>query len=400
MKTFLIEPRDPLIVRDGRPIGGDAAIETLPFPFPSTTAGAVRTRMASPNGEFLFPNQDVQLKELLTIPVAGPILAELGAHSEQPKQFLFPAPRDALVFPKEGDDKGNATKIEVQRLRPGDLEPKCHMDSLGDKKLRPICAEGKTERTDKPFAKAPMFWNEVPFLDWLKTGGGGLGPFAPPCLGMASLPTETRVHVVIQPGERVSEDGGLFQTKGLRFAQGKFGQTRPFALSVRMQPTTVDGHALDLRDELAPLGGERRLARWRASASGWPEIPPEVIMSIRTRKTARVVLLTPAMFSRGALPDWENRWPLGGEVTVTVEGACVGRPVIVSGWDMRYGKGGEKPTRRLAPAGSVYFVRLSGSDDAVEKWVRATWLQCVSDVPQDCLDGFGLAMVGVWEEGT
>ena len=46
MKTWIIEPHDSFIARDGRPFGLIAGVRaaSLPFPFPSTTTGGVRTR--------------------------------------------------------------------------------------------------------------------------------------------------------------------------------------------------------------------------------------------------------------------------------------------------------------------------------------------------------------------
>lgn len=398
MKTLLIGPRDPLIVRDGKPIGGDASIETLPFPFPSTTAGAVRTRMASRNGEFLFAGNDAACEALRKVPVHGPILAEIDAeHEDRPVQYLFPAPRDATVFPKERDKNNRVTHVEVRALVPGKLGAEAQMDSLAQAGLRPIVSA--KENTDKPFEKAPVFWTQREFLHWLETGRVSREVPALDELGVEGLPTETRVHVVIQPGERVAIDGGLFQTKGLRFAQGRFGKTRHFALSLRTEPGTVAGQQVDVRDELAPMGGERRLARWRTSKQDWPTLPEEIRQSVLTQKKARIVLLTPAMFCDGALPDMgQTLWALGDK-RANIAGACVGRPVVVSGWDMTLGARGEKPTRRLAPAGSVYFVDLGeASPEAIDGWLERVWLQCVSDADQDRRDGFGLAMVGVWEE--
>lgn len=410
MNIWLIEPRDPLIVRDGKPIGGDASIETLPFPFPSTVAGAARTRMASPNGEFLFPGNQKALDELLAVPIAGPILAEVDGATGTPIQYCFPAPRDAVVVPAERDEAGFVQTVALQRLRPADDVAGVEMDSLGMRALRPIRVVG-LENTGKPFEKAPAYWNQQQFLGWLTNWQIEAPYVAPDELGVEGLPTETRVHVVIRPGERVGVDGGLFQTKGLRFAQerrvrdrAKLGQTRHFALAIRTQPGKVAGHQVALRDELAPIGGERRLARWHSCAMGWPALPVAIRESVRRTKRARIVLLTPAMFTEGALPGWNGKpWAPWSGLKVTVEGACVGRPVVVSGWDLTKGARGEKPTRRLAPAGSVYFVRIGDeetSDGEIDAWLERTWLGCVSDAERDRLDGFGLAMIGVWEEGA
>jgi len=80
----------------------------------------------------------------------------------------------------------------------------------------------------------------------------------------------------------------------------------------------------------------------------------------------------------------------------------VARAQAISGWDMahrnpngRYGR--PKPTRHLAPAGSVYFVRFEEDAD-IGAWLDATWMQPVSDTEQDRRDGFGLAAIGAWPQ--
>lgn len=400
MSTWLIEPRDPLIVRDGKPIGGDARIETMPFPFPSTTAGAVRTRMASPNGEFSLSKE--QAPKLLKIPVAGPVLAEVNVGTGNTERFFFPAPRDALVF-GDNDDKEKVKNLIVRRLLPKEPSTNARADSLDQHGLWPIVA-AKGEKTEKPFSDAPAYWRDEHLLAWLKKNDKEDVAQPLGSLGISQLPTEVRTHVSIAPGERVGLDGQLFQTKGLRFVQNelpkgermKWGQARQLALSIRATETLVDGKKMELRSELAPIGGERRLARWQKASKEWPECPEEIVKAIQKSKAARIVLVTPAVFKHGALPDWNGKpWPLADSVIATIKGACVGRPEIVSGWDFAENKA--KISRRLAPAGSVYFVQLAGSADDIAKWVRDTWLATVSDDGQDRRDGFGLALVGVWE---
>jgi CRISPR-associated protein Cmr3 len=74
----------------------------------------------------------------------------------------------------------------------------------------------------------------------------------------------------------------------------------------------------------------------------------------------------------------------------------VPRPEVVSGWDLVKGK--PKKSRRLAPAGSIYFVELNGTPEDRRRWCDETWLACVSDAEQDRRDGFGLAALGTWED--
>ena len=194
----------------------------------------------------------------------------------------------------------------------------------------------------------------------------------------------------------------LFQTSGLRFLQeGPEGSSllapRRFALSLWSQGATVGGRALELAPEIAPLGGERRLARWSRASRDWPQLPPEVVEAVVETGRARLILLTPAIFAAGALPGWNGEaWPLGSSVKAIVKAAAVQRPEIVSGWDLAIQR--PKCTRRLAPAGSVYFVELEGSKPDRRRWCEEAWLHCVSDDPQDRRDGFGLAAVGVWEK--
>ena len=86
-------------------------------------------------------------------------------------------------------------------------------------------------------------------------------------------------------------------------------------------------------------------------------------------------------------------------VAVELQGVAINRTQVVSGWDFDRTKsqhGQPKATRRLAPAGSVYFLKLTGTEQQVEGWCDQVWLQCVSDDPQDNRDGFGLVLLGAW----
>lgn len=402
MSTWLIEPRDPLIVRDGRPIGGIAPIETVAFPYPSTVAGSIRTRMGSAEGTFSLRNAEVR-RALWRIPVVGPILAEIDPKSGAVRDWLFPAPRDAVIRAASTEITRRAT---IERLIPAAVPPGCRVDALEEHGLLPVLAKGRVG--GKSLANAPRFWRWGAFAEWL-VAPASRAAVALDELGIAALPQETRTHVAIVPGERVSEDGNLFQTTGLRFLQhaendepgaGGLSGVREYVLSARCEERVVSGQELGLREELAPLGGERRLARFRPADGAWPALPAAVREQVLKTRRARLVLVTPAVFGMGALPAWSKReWPGGGPVRACVRAACVPSAEVISGW--RLDKGTPKPTRRLAPAGSVYFVELEGGSAAdVKAWVDGAWLECVSDAKKDRLDGFGLAAVGAWPEGV
>lgn len=398
MNPWLIEPLDPLIARDGKP-AAVGHFRTVSFPFPSMVAGAVRTRMGSRNGAFSLPASALaELKEKVI--VQGPLLAELDANGGGVLQWLAPAPRDALFL------RGEDEQVTLRRLAPRPLKTGEVMDSLGEEGLIPLGFQGK-DIHGKPPKDIPCFWTWQEFEKWLAAPADRSSENLS-SLGIGPLPVETRAHLAIQPYERVGIDGMLFQTSGLRFLQKGSLPLKPrrFALSLRCQEATVAGRDLALKEEIAPLGGERRLARWSPASKPWPRFPEVIRESIAATRRARLLLLTPAIFRNGALPGWNGRdWPMGGLVRAIVQAASVPRPEVVSGWDLAADngagkpKGRPKPTRRLAPAGSVYFLELQGgTEEDIRRWCDETWLACVSDDEQDRRDGFGLAVLGTWED--
>lgn len=383
---WIIEPRDPLIFRDGRPIGGNAPIETMNFPYPSTVAGAVRGRMASDASGFTLRDRPEQLEVLRSIPVRGPMLAQVDP-AEKVLDWLFPAPRDALVR--------GAEPLDIIPLRPHPL-PRGHRIG-GLAALLPVGSETPLPRVKSSHAPA-LFWRSEHYIAWLS----GQVPAAR-CrreLGVGAFVRDRRMHVVMRKGQRVGEDGGLFETVGLRLIDDHAGTRQHYALSVASPGGEIGGKPMQLRRELAPIGGERRLARWWPvpAGQGWPALPAAICEQIVRSRRARLILATPALFDAGALPEWSGRaWPDGGPITATVLAACVPSAEVVSGWDMAARR--EKPTRRMASAGSVYFVELRGGDDAaLRSWLHATWLHSISDRLEDRRDGFGLATLGVWQE--
>lgn len=391
MKNFLIEPRDPLIARDGRP-SALGRFESLAFPLPSTIAGAARTRMASAEGIFdLGPEQAARLLELA---VHGPLMVWLDETGQA--SLYAPAPRDAVVLKGEGGD------MRRYRLAPLQLPAGCYTDA--PERLEVLgFASGGWERIvkEKAFAGAPSFWPWTAFESWL-TAPADEDVFPGHELGLGELVREARTHLAIENGERVAVEGALFATEGLRFLQLADPERclAPFRLGLSFRAEDdgqgeMLGRPLQLRQELAPLGGERRLARWMPQESSWPALNEAVRCGVVEHRRCRVFLLTPGIFAEGALPRW-NGTPFPGHpgVVATVKAAALPRAAVVSGWDLRDGK--PKPTRRLAAAGSVYFLELDGRPEDLEGWCESVWLRPVSDEEQDRRDGFGLAALGVW----
>ncbi len=401
MELWIIEPRDPLIARDGRPFGPNpgARATSLPFPLPGTVAGALRTRAWSdPDGRFDPARRDRRQP----ISFQGPWLVELdlddgAGQGTRVADWYAPAPADALLYDAAGETAktgaasppasgGNSRapaegrRLDRVPLQPGRLPDGVEMnlpDGLAPTTPVPY-------RPEKPAKGVPTFWRWKAFARWLAEPRADTIDAAE--LGVAGPGQDDRTHVSIRSTTGTAAEGALFSTRGLAFTgAGK----RRLGLAVAVAPG-LGGFA----GGIAPLGGERRLMYWWRTANPLPECPAAVREAIVRSKACRLVLLTPGVFRAG----WRPTWLINAQkfdVHPKLVAAAVPRPQVVSGWDIA--RGTPKPSRRVAPAGTVYFLTLGrASDDAARAWVDWLWLRCISDEPIDWLDGFGMVALGAW----
>ncbi len=403
--VFLIQPRDPLIVRDGRPFSSfpGAKVRGYAFPPPQVVAGAVRGLVGLGCGFKPGEADKNRWEDLLSrVCLEGPLLYDFLR-----EEVFYPAPLDALLMGLGSESSG----YELYRLRPEQLR-KGELTNLPEG-LEPVFAPEDAPK-GKP-ASMPAFWKEEQFMKWLVDElQGPIFVESPADLGIEGLPRDYRTHVKIDSQSQTAEESMLFETSGLAFVYAETRREREgsvrgeraqlsglrelsLLIRVRGEPPEGCGQKMDaLLGGVHPMGGERRLALWKvANEDVWPAEPPEgLVEKVVEDRRARLVLLTPADFNANGnkepyLPPGKH---FGG---AKVRAAAVGRPLTVSGWDMLAKK--PKPSRRLAPAGSVYFVDLSGVDD-IEAWVRDRWMRVLPEQPnqQSRCDGYGLAVVGVW----
>ncbi|MBA3944412.1 MAG: CRISPR-associated protein Cmr3 [Herpetosiphonaceae bacterium] len=404
MTTWIIEPHDPLIVRDGRPFGPipGARASSLAFPFPSTTTGGLRNR-AGLDSRGVFDRS--RIDEVKALAVRGPLLVVLNDANEI-ENCLLPAPADGLLLAPQLAASNNsqdttttntvttdastneATSAIRKRLVPLALPQGAETNLPGG--LAPVGLLQPDPR--KPLSNPPHFWYWERYKQWL------LNPELEDAVKLSELGVhgplqEQRTHVSIDPASQAAREGALFQTRGLEFT-GSIRERMALAL-------ITDQDSPAVRAGLAPLGGERRIVDWRVSQS-LRQTPPlacpiELRTAVKDSGFCRVLLLTPACFSAGFMPAWLLRASDGSQRTV--QAVALQRPQVVSGWDFAAngGRGSPKPTRRLAPAGTVYFLKLAGGPEIIEQWIDQIWMQCVSDDAQDRHDGFGLALIGSWD---
>lgn len=402
MKTWIIEPRDSLIVRDGRPFGLGAGLRatSLDFPFPSTMAGGVRTR-AGLDASGIF---DVGLiNAVKQISVAGPLLVELNKNGDI-CDWLMPAPSDALLMRDEQDEK----KADAKRLAP--ISVSADLTNL-ENGLLPVGVV--TPLAGKPLDEAPRYWRWTVFKEWLVRAKDFSAELKD--LGHSGPEKDSRVHASINKAftTGTTGDNNLFQTRGLEFRrilkEEKLESAKRMALTVFVDD---NAQAQNVKSGLAPLGGERRLVVWREdtkdAAKEIRQCPNEIKTEIIESGHCRLVLLTPAFFKRGFYPEWilQSRC----KVTPKLKAIAHNRYQVVSGWDFAKIKtvsgnqvfGEPKPTRRLVPSGAVLFLELGKDKEGISDWADKTWFSCVSDDDpagqQDFRkDGFGLAMLGTWD---
>lgn len=379
---FTLTPRDPLIARDSRPFGADAGnrMRSLNWLYPSVLAGSLRTLLGKRVGGF-------DPSKLKSIAVQGPFPLLNG-------EMFFPRPVDCVVRNQNGDRECFAARpADFMRGEGWDLD----MPGL----LPALLPEDVPEF--KP-AEVPGFWSYVKLTEWLTNPDGKT--FAAPekgdgSYGFLNLPEkEVRVHVQM---DRVSGTGknedALFMTTGLDL--NRKCSAEPVRIALRVQSAGDYVEQLTGLDCLHPLGGERRLVHWKAGteAKGWTR-PESIRTALNTAKCVRMVLATPAIFECGWKPGWLRETssglegvPPGTKVKLRLVDAIVERWQPLSGWSLEDGRVGPKPIRRMVPAGSVYFFEVAEGDASA---LADCWLQSVCDSDQDRLDGFGLALWGVW----
>lgn len=425
MSVWLIDPHEPLIFRDGKPFGAIPGVraQSLPFPFPSTVAGGVRSLIGlNEHGQFAIPYDE--LNRLKQFAIKGPILVELtqdGRDIEQDR-WLIPAPADAQILK---DSKQQQSRISQLVPRPfptqfqTDVKLPDGMMLVGRKETR---QQEEEYQSEKPDPHAPRYWYWQHFVAWLKNPETYTDQLIHTAdLGHNGPVPQARVHVAIDPKTRAGKDQYLFDTVGMEFAtlvrdknadattayeeqeaepRLHLHNARRLALAIIIDdkastPDAPSPYALEER--LHHFGGERRLVSWRKSQLNAPTCPEDLIKAISEQGQCRLILLTPAFFAKGFYP--ETRLPPRHNVQPVLRAIRIERPEIVSGWDLaaaNRSQPAQKPTRRLAPAGTVLFLQLEGSKSDIRKWVETSWLQCCTDGQQEANDGFGLAVPGIW----
>lgn len=394
MSTFLtLTPQDSLVARDSRPFGAGQGhrMRSLPWLLPSVVAGSLRTALAKAAG---VDFSDTIPERLRQIAVAGVFPVHRG-------ELYLPEPKDAVAEP---DDRGNAIKV-LHRVQPQPLLGGCDLPAAG---LQPVMlSEAQAAQDFKP-GDVPAWWPFGKYTDWLLAQDVALDT------SLLNGPRqEIRDHVCLDPQRGAASEGLIFTSAELIVAHlPRFGvrcNDRTLAFEDRFAQVTLTARVdvppsetqLQVTDQFQlwhPLGGERRMVHWQrsqATVAGW-QCPLKVRQALESATKVRMVLATPAIFRWGWKPGWLDDQlegaPPGSSAQLQLVGVCNHRWKAVSGWSLAPPRG-PKPTRRMVPAGSVYFFTCQAG---AARSLADRWLQPVSDDEQEQRDGFGLAVWGIW----
>lgn len=354
LQTWWLEPRDPLVLRDG---GRGVALQphAVPrLPPQATVAGLVRTSWL----EALGTTSAQAAETSLGVSIRGPWLVRRTAGALQP---WLPVPADVVVV----DGALQCAELvrpdpEEGTLWPDEVELALDLLALPQR-------DGRKRKTHRP---AFAFWPLEAVIAW------GLGQ-APQNSGVEKAPypiePEARVHVSIDEETMTAKREALFSSAGLRFAEG-------FELAVE-----VSAPGEPPPPSLRFLGGEARTVRYRAEAE--PLLPAYEAVSARFEArveeiTARggVLGLRLQLITPGSFGGWQPAWPpaLAGRLRAV----AMERHLSVSGWNLQQAR--QRPVRRLVPAGSVYLFGHFSDAAEVLALCRAHWCRAL---PATALQG-------------
>jgi CRISPR type III-B/RAMP module-associated protein Cmr3 len=421
MNTFLIEPTDLLFFRDAIPMSaGQGKGEGCRMPFPSTLHEAFRACLLRDRGEIALTKSvpgrprhaprkgnwhaesdatDIQIasKAFRSLRTVGP----LPWHTQH--EILLPVPMDSVFGPQ----RDRLHRLQLWRddcvKWPQVVENHCD--------YRPSCLPMAMTPPDK-HGQLSGWWTVAQMCRYLGGDWDNTGESFLPLPTSELWKAEPRIGIEIEPGSFAAKEHQLYAGNYLRPNK----QTR-FLVQLQLGDPQAEangeGRAISSLDWLL-LGGEFRLARlWQKETSGKPL--PDYLADLKQVSVPpsghgpcllKWVLVTPAIFAQGSLPGWcadtkkdrtGGALPIG-RVCLDLPGRaqiiswCLGKPHVVSGWDVVDGHA--KPTMLAVPEGGVYYFLCEDRATAAALAKKLHW-QPRSDFYGEKGCGYGLVSFDV-----
>jgi len=394
VKLF-IKPNDVLFFRDGRPFdaGSDNTARMVFPPSPTTFYGALRTAiMSQKNVDFAelknSKNLDSTLSEIAINANERTLsISDFGLVRKKGNNFerLFPVPFDIV---KEKDKEKFFILSPMQNDKVKMNFPNNNLIPLGLKtqndEIEPIFESCNDYFLTEPGLKTYLENEQLDIKHFVKRTDVFL--------------IDHRVGIRRDNATFSSQEGFLYS---LEFAclNKKYNDIKNiesgFIVEVNSQLLKSDNNYL----KLLRLGGESRTAFYEV-IENLNEIPKPKDITNRFK----LILITPAIFKRGWLPDGINEEVENGKkilkgkldgLEVKLVSTSVDRYVGIGGWDILEGR--SKPLKRAVPAGSVYFFeRINGKNFNVNELINRIFMKSIMKDENLRKEGLGLIIIGAW----
>lgn len=363
MRHLKLSPLDTLFFRDGSPFTagetGQMEVRGVFPPSPTTVAGALRAAFARqlgwPGGPW---SADITAKlgngdDLGPLRFSGPHLLKDG-------QPLFPAPLHLLQAKVRKENEQAKEKTYLTWLKPGaELQT-----DVGTVKLPEVIEakddDGKEVTGFKPLENAYLR------LEGMQAVLNGHLPKLTDVVRSGDLwRSEARVGIHRDDESRTTKEDALYQTAHIRLQKG-------VSLVVG-----VSGYG-GAFPNLAALGGESRMVGLEETSA--LELPGAPTLAAR-RYT--VTLITPARFKDDG---WKTPGGKLSDLPGRVLSACVGKPVMIGGWDSEAKR--PKPLEPHLPAGSMFFMEADDVPNGADMHGK--------HIGEKAAWGYGQILIGAW----
>jgi len=358
MMWLFMEAEDVLLFRDGRPFnaGSDHQARSLFPPSPSVMQGVIRSHY------LLIKNIPLSnrgaIKELVgdtedykALRLRGPWLARQTGDGRVVR--YFPTPTDA--YPAD-ENAERILPMKVVRNPGGNVW-------AGE---LPYLLEKPNEIITK---NAPgAFVSEEDLMSYLEKGVSVRTEKAD-----ALYVSEVRLGIQTDSRRRSTVEGMLYEVEFIRPQAGT-------GLYLEM-----DGYPDFPKEGLLRAGGEGRALHYKTLRDS--QISPiRWGYSEELPRFFKVYFATPAYFSQGWKPD---SWTKFFTREVRLEAVALSRYQVLGGFD--YWNHKQKPSRRLVPAGSVYYFSHSGGARLRQDLVQQAITEWGAEI------GFGQVLVAGWK---
>lgn len=361
-RAIRLDPVDVVFFRDARPFGAGAdnyAAGMYP-PFPSVTAGAIRTAaMVEHGAQLAAKSLAAKAAEVWGAPGSDRFTALLKGPVPCLKgETLFPLPADLGMTKAEDDDIRIPFYWRPTKGFPG-------AGPLADEGLLPLWQRRWEHGADGEFL------SRSEMSRYLK----GQEP-AHAIRASALYAMESRTGIGLDGSRRTVQEGLLYSAR----------LARPKPESALVITISADENAAFPSSGTLRLGGEARMARYRPfDKEVWPA-------GAMAGDRFMWVLVTPAIFDCGWKPRGLKKTGNeliyeGNQVRARLVAACIPRMIPIGGFDLANRR--HKAIRPAVPAGSVYYFERIEGDPLKNHHARS-----VSDNRAN--EGFGIVLVGAW----